>query len=184
MAGLLVKSPARIFSNPDRHRPRAKNLKRREIATTENRPASRRTDTPAMENQKVGKQPTHDAIPLDGFVNLGPARIVNLKIGKIKHSGNLFGQRGGVSLGKDWRTKSWPKPPRSQAACRSNPLFVCFCFGFGHDFLLNIRRHNVVMRKLHRVTALPARHAGQSAGVGRYFRQGNLGTHRLQITAR
>ena len=50
---------------------------------------------------------------------------------------------------------------------------------FGHDVLLDIGRHDIVVAELHRITALPACHAGQRSRVGCDFSEWGLGMHRL-----
>jgi hypothetical protein len=54
-------------------------------------------------------------------------------------------------------------PLRGQiSAVLRQSLLVLFLLhlGFGKDFLLDVRRHGVVMAEFHGVTPLPSRHAG------------------------
>lgn len=103
MAGLLWHDPRGIVPiKIAQFRARAKYKSVGGGAMTTNRPASSRTDTAAMKCRKVGKQSTHVTNSQTVHGTQGPASIVDLKSGKIKHSGNLFGQREAASLGKAW----------------------------------------------------------------------------------
>jgi len=50
--------------------------------------------------------------------------------------------------------------------------------GLGHDLLLDVGGHDVVVAELHRIAALAAGHAGQRPGVGGDFPERRRGGHR------
>ena len=63
-------------------------------------------------------------------------------------------------------------------------LLFILDFGLGHDLLLDVARHDIVMAELHVIAALTAGHARQRPSVGHDLAQWDLGIDGLHPAAR